>query len=111
MSSPPTHLRALKNEGVFELRWTDDCNHRLPFRFLRGRCPCAACVDEVTGLRVVDVDDVPLDVQPAGMSVSGNYALKISWTDGHDTGLYTWKYLAELAREAQFLTGGTPREV
>ncbi len=34
------------------------------------------------------------------MSFTGNYALKIVWSDGHSTGLYTWDLLAELARDA-----------
>jgi DUF971 family protein len=33
------------------------------------------------------------------LGFSGNYALKISWSDGHDTGLYTWDLLQELARQ------------
>lgn len=99
MSDAPTHIRAHREEGVLELEWPDGTVDRLPFRFVRGRCPCAGCVDEMTGRRIVGVQDVPEDVQPTGMRMTGHYAVKITWNDGHDTGLYTWERLAEIGRE------------
>ena len=51
----------------------------------------------MTGVRVVDVENVPVNVKPAAIEFAGNYALKIRWDDGHDTGLYTWDYLGQLA--------------
>lgn len=38
-----------------------------------------------------------MDITIAGMSLVGNYAIKIDWSDGHDTGIYTWKKLREVA--------------
>ena len=94
---PPTNIRALRDDRELELQWPDGTLHRLPFRFLRGRCPCAVCVDENTGVRIIDVDAIPADINPVELSFAGNYALKIKWSDRHDTGLFTWDYLAELA--------------
>lgn len=71
----------------------------LPFRLVRQRCPCASCIDEITGERILDPQSVPPDIAPTGLSFTGNYALKVVWSDGHSTGLYTWDLLAELARE------------
>lgn len=99
MTAPPTAIRALRDERAFELCWPGGAVCRLPFRLVRGRCCCARCVDEITGVRVVDVDSVPAEIAPADVGFSGNYALKITWSDGHDTGLFTWEYLAELCRQ------------
>ena len=95
----PERLRALQDERRLEITWPGGRTDRLPYRFLRGRCPCAACVDEFTGRRVFDVADAPEQIRPERLDYAGNYALKIAWNDGHDTGLYTWEYLAELGRE------------
>ena len=96
----PESIRAVQDEAQLEIGWPGGRVERLPYRFLRGRCPCAACVDEMTGRRVVDVGDVPEQIRPLRLEYSGNYALKIAWNDGHETGLYTWDYLAELGAEA-----------
>nr|AUN35787.1 HEAT repeat co-occurring protein [uncultured bacterium] len=99
MDQPPLNIRAIKEQRTLELKWSDGTTDRLPFRFIRGRCPCASCVDEVTGERVIDVENVAEDVQPTEMGFSGNYALRFNWSDGHHTGLYTWSYLKQLCRE------------
>ncbi|GDY07524.1 1-(5-phosphoribosyl)-5-[(5-phosphoribosylamino) methylideneamino] imidazole-4-carboxamide isomerase [Planctomycetia bacterium] len=98
MTAPPLSIKSRQQEGVLELQWSHG-TYRLPFRFLRGRCPCASCVNEVTGVRMVDVEDVPLAVAPTNIQFSGNYAIKISWNDRHDTGLFTWEYLELLSND------------
>ena len=96
-SPPPEKIRALREEHVFELKWPGQDAIRVPFRFLRQRCPCASCIDEFTGARILDPESVPTDISPTQMGFRGNYALQISWSDGHSSGLYTWDHLAELA--------------
>lgn len=98
MATAPISIKARQEEGVLELQWPHG-TFRLPYRFLRGRCPCASCVNEVTGVRVVDVEDVPIEIAPVKLSFSGNYALKIAWSDRHDTGLFTWEYLDLLCHD------------
>lgn len=104
MSVSPKHIRARQQQGQLEVEWPDGAVHRLPYRFVRGRCPCAACVDEMTGERIVDVEQVPETIKPASLDFAGNYALKIRWSDGHDTGLYTWDYLRQLADDERVTT-------
>jgi len=53
-------------------------------------------VDEMTGRRILDPATLPQDVQPVEMTLTGNYAVKFRWSDGHDTGLYTWERLRDL---------------
>jgi DUF971 family protein len=73
--------------------WDDGKQSRVPFRRLRQECPCAACIDEWTGERILDPASVPEDVKPVGFDTVGNYALRIRWSDGHETGLYSWRQL------------------
>ncbi len=72
---------------------------------LRGLCPCANCVNEFTGERTFFPEDASEDIRPDKMELVGNYAVKVYWSDGHSSGLYTWKYLrsiqSELARQAE----------
>lgn len=96
MASAPEKIRALRSEGVLELQWPAGRTARYPFKFLRCECPCASCVNEFTGERMVDPTRVPEDVAPTAIELSGNYALKIHWSDGHFTGLYSWDHLDRL---------------
>lgn len=95
---PPAHLRARKLEGILEIEWADAPLARVPFKLIRSHCPCASCVDEITGVRTLDPATIPDDIAPANLGFTGNYALKITWSDGHSTGLYTWDLLAEIAQ-------------
>ncbi len=96
MADVPKNVRALQEASVLELVWPDDTSNRLSYRLLRGSCPCASCVNEFTGERVFGPDRVSENIRPTDLSFTGSYALKITWSDGHDTGLYTWEYLAKL---------------
>ena len=100
--SPPRNLRALRSEGFFEITWTEDDVVRMPFQYLRGRCPCATCVNEFTGERMVDVNDIPTGIELVSAELVGNYALKITWSDQHDTGLYTWQNLRLLSNAREW---------
>lgn len=97
----PKAIRAVTEAGEFEIDWGPDDTCRLPFKLLRGECPCAVCVNEFTGQKMIDPDDIPDDIKPAGLEYSGNYALKVRWSDGHDTGLYTFERLEMICRAVQ----------
>lgn len=60
---------------------------------LRFLCPCASCVDELTGVRTLRQENVRPDVRPVSGEFVGNYALRINWSDGHNTGIYTFASL------------------
>ena len=65
-------------------------------RDLRLACPCAACVEEMSGRALLDPASVPLDVAPVSIGGIGNYALAVGFTDGHATGIYSWARLRGL---------------
>jgi DUF971 family protein len=93
---PPVSIERLASEKALGIVWQDRREDRLPYLMLRGECMCARCVDEITGERILDVEGIDPDVSAAELSLVGNYALKIRWSDGHDTGLYTWPHLRRL---------------
>jgi ATP-binding protein involved in chromosome partitioning len=75
------------------LSWGDGREQRLSPRDLRIACRCAKCRDEVTGKRLLDPATVPLDLAVTRIWSVGNYALGLAFSDGHDTGIYTYKQL------------------
>ncbi len=71
--------------------WTDGKQSSFDTRLLRQLCPCAVCeADRQAGRFVVGDDVVPLRVQSVG-----NYAMKIVFSDGHDTGIFEYAWLHE----------------
>jgi len=94
---PPQALRALRSNGVLEIIWSGGRLCRVPFKVLREECPCAVCVSEFTGERLLDPATVPEDIEPVSMAFVGNYALKVTWSDGHATGLFTWAQLDRIS--------------
>ena len=92
----PKDLHANSQSGELQITWEPDHIGYYPYRNLRLACACAACVDEMTGKRILDPAIIPEDILITKMQLVGNYAVKIVWSDGHDTGLYTWTRLAQL---------------
>ena len=79
-----------------KVKWQDGHESVYPAKYLRLNCPCAGCIDEVTGERRVLAADVPQDVKPLGIQLVGNYAISIQWSDGHSTGIYAFDKLRQL---------------
>jgi DUF971 family protein len=99
MTDPPSHIRAHQAEQVLELSWGGSRVSRLPFRHVRGECPCASCRDEWSGARILDPTTIREDLKLEGMEPVGSYAVRLVWNDGHGSGLYTWDTLKRLADE------------
>lgn len=66
---------------------------RFVARGLRLACPCAGCVDEMSRRPILDPETVPADVRIESLELVGAYGLKIRWSDGHSTGIYTFASL------------------
>ena len=102
MADAPQHLKQIREDRVLQIDWRDGLSVQIPFRYLRGRCPCDSCVNEFTGERMVDVPDIPVDIVIENAELTGNYALKITWNDRHDSGLYTWEHLRALSEAKEW---------
>ena len=97
MADAPSNIRALQADQILELTWEDGRIQRLPYHYLRGECPCAACRDEWTGERILDPTQIRADLKLEGMEAVGAYAVRLGWNDGHSSGLYTWEHLLKLS--------------
>src|SRR5262245_43260943 len=92
---------AIRREGTDKLviDWNDGHRCVYTWKQLRENCPCAGCREAretpPDPFRVLKPNEmVPL--APVAMTPIGRYAYKITWSDGHDTGIYTLEYLREL---------------
>jgi DUF971 family protein len=92
----PVEIGPTEDGMRLAIEWGDGTRAEYEPRALRLRCPCAGCVDEMTGIRTLKSDDVPENVHPMEIQYVGRYALQFFWSDGHRTGLYTFQYLREL---------------
>ena len=86
---------ALDDDAIV-IMWDDGHRSPFPHRFLRLRCQCASCVDEMSGNPRLDPDKVPQDVRAIDHMPVGNYAVQFLWSDTHYTGLYTFRFLRSI---------------
>jgi len=95
---PAIEPREIQQEGDSGLRitWADDCVCRYTAAELRRACPCAQCVNEWTGQRVLKPEAVSEELTIAAISIVGRYALNFRWSDAHETGIYSFRYLRDL---------------
>lgn len=73
--------------------WRDGHESHYSFFMLRDQCPCASCVDELTGEKQLNPAHIDPNIRIRHSDYVGNYALRINWSDGHNTGLYSFKFL------------------
>ncbi len=90
----PTVIRRSDPRRV-EIEWSDGARTVYSPAQLRGLCPCAQCVNEISGKRMNDPSAVPLDLEQSDLHMIGNYAISMRFSDGHHTGIYTFKFLRE----------------
>lgn len=88
-----------RQDDLIRLTWSDELVCSLKIRDLRIGCPCAFCVNEISGERMVDPAEVPQDIGLHDMQPVGRYAYRLLFDDGHDTGLYTLEALRSLCQE------------
>ena len=85
----------LEQATVF-IQWADGHESRYPYRLLRLKCPCATCVEEMTGQHLLDPDSVSGDIQAVDYIAVGSYAYQFLFTDAHYTGIFPYEYLRKL---------------
>lgn len=90
--------REILQETNSQLRitWADgrECCYAAPQ--LRRLCPCAQCVNEWTGERTLKHEAISDEIEINDLSIVGRYALNFRWSDGHETGIYSFQYLRDL---------------
>ena len=96
----PTAI-SLRANGEFAITWEDGQEHVFQAAWLRKRCPCAHCNEERKNPKPTDLLPVisASEAQPLtidDLKPLGNYAYTISFSDGHNTGIYEISVLREL---------------
>ena len=100
MSDPvPAEIKLRKASRVLEVSFEDGSRFQLPFEYLRVHSPSAEVKGHVPGQEVLVLGKESVGVR--AVEPVGQYAVKLVFDDGHDTGLYTWKYLYELGRDKE----------
>lgn len=95
MSSVPTEIERVGGREI-RITWEDGHVSVYANPDLRYACACANCVEEWSGVRRLQRETIPSDIFPTGMELVGNYAVQITWSDGHATGIYTYDNLRAL---------------
>jgi DUF971 family protein len=88
-----------KDDFTFSIQWTDGMLSDYRLSDLQKRCPCASCIDEYTGNRVLDVSSVEETVRAKRINSVGRYALRVEFTSGCSTGIYGFDLLRMLSLE------------
>ncbi|MBF0165018.1 MAG: DUF971 domain-containing protein [Magnetococcales bacterium] len=90
----PTEIRQKRADRVVEIHWDTGEKFTYTMEFLRVSCPCAKCVGHTPDQ--AQLIDGQQDVTIRAIEPVGHYAIKISFSDGHDSGLFSWETLFEL---------------
>ena len=96
-SPQPTELKLRTRSRLLDVRFDDGSHFELPFEYLRVNSPSAEVQGHGPGQETLVVGKEQVVVKT--IEPVGQYAVRLVFDDGHDTGLYTWKYLHELGRE------------
>jgi DUF971 family protein len=115
VSTDPEHIAISKSKGI-KIDWKDRHTSEYGLSYLRDRCPCATCTG-AHGTPPRQPEAAPsgpfpmyqprlkmLEVEPVG-----NYAIRISWSDGHNTGIYSYEHLRRICQCAECRVLSEPR--
>lgn len=90
----PTAIKLRTQSRLLAIRFDDDSHYELPFEYLRVYSPSAEVRGHGPGQETLQLGKH--NVLITGVAPTGQYALRLIFDDGHDSGLYTWAYLKEL---------------
>ena len=88
------------NKNKLKIKWDDSAETILLLKYMRDECPCAGCKGETILLKTyrppAPTVVTPEMYQVKNMEVVGDYAIQVTWNDGHNTGIYSWDYIKQL---------------
>lgn len=101
MTITPINIRRVEkcDFPTIEIQWSDNTSHTHTVAALRTACPCASCrekkkaqAEKTNILPVLKIEEtLPVDIK--SMQAVGNYGYNIEFTDGHDSGIFTFEFL------------------
>lgn len=95
----PTDIKLRTRSRLLEVHFDDGLVFELPFEYLRVFSPSAEVKGHGPGQEVLQTGKEEVGI--SGVEPLGNYALRLVFDDGHNTGLYSWTLLYELGRDRE----------
>jgi DUF971 family protein len=95
----PLDIKIRTASRVLEVRFDDGSHYLLPFEYLRVFSPSAEVKGHGGGEGILQLGKENIGI--TSVEPIGNYALRLTFDDGHNTGLYSWSLLHELGRDQQ----------
>jgi len=102
LATDPEHIAISKSKGV-KIDWKDGHHSEYGLQYLRDKCPCATCTGaHGTPPRQPEAENPsPFQMykptlKMLGVEPVGNYAIRINWSDGHNSGIYSYEHFREI---------------
>lgn len=95
----PIEIKLRTRSRVLEVAYEDGARYLLPFEYLRVHSPSAEVKGHGPGQEVLVLGKQNVGI--LAVEPVGQYAVKLVYDDGHDSGLYSWKYLRELGEKQE----------
>ncbi len=89
-----------RDPRTLSILWEDGHRDDFDVRDLRLACHCALCIEEMSGRKLLDPKTIRSDVSPQKIVSVGNYAIQFYWSDGHNSGIYSFTDLRGLGARA-----------
>jgi DUF971 family protein len=98
LQTRPKDIAIDRSAGNLKITWADNHVSEFNLRWIRANCPCATCREERRAAELntdlLKLSSGPLpSTQIAGAELVGNYAVRLTWTDGHTAGIYAFTSL------------------
>jgi DUF971 family protein len=104
MTTSPVPKSLKADQTSLAIEWSDGAAHRVAWRLLRDRCPCATCrqkrAEPAPVFNILGPEEAA-PVRAVAMHPIGNYAYQIDFSDGHKTGIYSLELLRELGESGE----------
>ena len=102
VSTDPEHIAISKSKGI-KIDWKDGHHSEYGLEYLRDKCPCASCTGAHGTPPRQPRGENPFQMyQPrlkmVGVEPVGSYAIRINWSDGHSTGIYSFEHLRAICQ-------------
>ena len=98
-SPQPTEIKLHQKSRVLEISFADGKSYRLPFEFLRVHSPSAEVRGHGPGQEVLQTGKKEVDI--TRVEPVGSYAIQLCFSDGHDTGIYSWDVLYQYGAQQE----------
>ena len=98
-SPQPTEIKLHQKSRVLEIAFDDGKSYRLPFEFLRVHSPSAEVRGHGPGQEVLQTGKKEVDI--TRVEPVGSYAIQLCFSDGHDTGIYSWDLLYQYGAQQE----------